>query len=121
MPSSRAVLADILEYKLDPTVAHSKIYAHGRLAKPTTEPVKKLEHKQEDVLPKVDKKLEKQKPADKQPEITVKHEVLTVKNVDVQVELKETVLETVEEKQKKKKEKDVPVETKKVEPEKENY
>lgn len=42
MPSSRAVLADITDLKLDPTVAYTTTHVSGRLSKPIiAEPVAK--------------------------------------------------------------------------------
>lgn len=63
MPSPRAVLADILELKLDPTVAHTTVKSSGRLSgrpvedAPVVEEVKQNEEKLE---PKVEAK---EKPA----------------------------------------------------------
>jgi len=39
MPSPRAVLADIAEFKLDPKVAHVVTHSSGRLGKPATKTV----------------------------------------------------------------------------------
>jgi outer membrane biosynthesis protein TonB len=53
MPSPRAVLADITDFKLDPTVAHTTIHGTGRLAKPAGhQPVVKVEeHKKPEPKP----------------------------------------------------------------------